>query len=40
MSMNKKSEVMEYELSKTDMCHVPSVSQQKVTFLLYIQICL
>lgn len=32
MSMNKENEVMEYELSKTDMCHVLSVSQQKGTF--------
>lgn len=31
MSMNKESEVMESELSKTDMCHVLSVSQQKGT---------
>lgn len=43
MSMDKESEVMEYELSKTDMSYVPSVSQQKgrfFFFLPYIQTCL
>lgn len=38
MSMDKESEVMEYELSKTDMSYVPSVSQQKGSFFFFYRI--